>query len=142
MLDLIQLKSGLENENFKKDIQYIDELTQITLNEYGHERLENEFLKTLSEINIKSHIHLDHLAIDRITEGRIKYWNSKFSIVLRKTSQLENDAFYVTKDYADKVIRAIIIDKNVYLESSDKKIWSLKVDDNGVLFTVEITEDY
>lgn len=139
MLSLIQAKSGLGKENLEKDIEYIDGLTKLTIYDYGYDRLNYNFYNVLLDVDNLSHIHLDPIAISRITDEKIEYWNSKFTIVLRKTSQLKNDIEYITKNYADIKIRKFIIDKNIIFRTNEGKSWSLKVDDYGVLYT-EIIE--
>lgn len=134
MFDLIQLKSGIGKENLQKDIEYINELAQITLYEYGNERLDNEFLDTISEINKKTHIHLDNISISRVTEESIKSWNST-PIAIKKTSQLVNDVDYATKAYVDKELERY---NEIILTSSDGGIFLITINDDGKLKAKQI----
>ena len=148
MIDLTQIKSSYNKRNMKDDIEYIKELSNLTVYEDGYDLKEKDkfdFTKETKELEKLKHIHNELDNLNSISDDDIKKWNLKLNSIKRNTSMYLNDTNFISKEKAASIINSLNLKASYYqfdeiiINSLTGKKVKVKVDDHGALIVDEIT---
>ena len=107
MIDLTQIKSSYNKRNMKDDIEYIKELSNLTVYEDGYDLKEKDkfdFTKETKELEKLKHIHNELDNLNSISDDDIKKWNLKLNSIKRNTSMYLNDTNFISKEKASSSV--------------------------------------